>query len=107
MKNISQLLKAAQNAQARMAELQEELGRITVEGQAGGGMVRVQLTARGELKAVSIDPSLLKPEEREILEDLIVAAHQNARAAAEERMKAEMARLASEMGLPPGMGLPF
>ena len=107
MKNISQLLKAAQTAQARMAELQEELGRITVEGSAGGGMVTVRLTAKGELKAIEIDPALLKPEEKEILEDLIVAAHQNARAAAEERMKTEMARLASEMGLPPGMGLPF
>jgi len=93
--------------QAKMAEAQAELEQTTVDGEAGGGLVKVTLTAKGVLKSVSIDESLIKPEERAILEDLIVSAHAQARAKADEAMTEKMKALTGGLQLPPGMKLPF
>jgi DNA-binding YbaB/EbfC family protein len=101
------LMKQAQQMQAKMAEAQLELEQTVVEGEAGGGMVKVALTAKGSMKSVAIDPSLLKPEEKEILEDLILTAHMQARAKAEEAMAEKMKALTGGLPLPPGLKLPF
>ena len=84
MMDFMGLMKQAQQMQAKMAEAQAELEQTEVEGEAGGGLVKVTLSAKGAMKSISIDPSLLKPEEKEILEDLIVTAHVQARAKADE-----------------------
>ncbi|MBM3561561.1 MAG: YbaB/EbfC family nucleoid-associated protein [Alphaproteobacteria bacterium] len=101
------LMKQAQQMQAKMAEAQLELEQTVVEGEAGGGMVKVALTAKGSMKSVSIDPSLLNPDEKEILEDLILTAHMQARAKAEEAMAEKMKALTGGLPLPPGLKLPF
>jgi DNA-binding YbaB/EbfC family protein len=85
--------------------MQAELDKIEVEGTAGGGMVTIKLTAKGELKSVSIDPSLVKPEEKEIVEDLIVAAHADARRKADALMQEKMKSLTGGLPLPPGLKL--
>ena len=90
MPDIMSLMKQAQAVQAKMQEAQAEMERLEVEGQAGGGLVRVTLTAKGQMKALAIDASLVKPEEREILEDLIVAAHEDARKKAERLVEEKM-----------------
>ena len=107
MKNLGNLMKQAQEMQARMAELQERLAEMTVEGAAGGGLVTVSLNGKGEMKGIKIDPTLIDPAEPEILEDLIVAAHGDAKAKAEARMAEEMKELTGGLQLPPGMSLPF
>ena len=99
------LMKQAAQLQSKMQEMQAELDTITVEGAAGGGMVSVTLSAKGDLKAVRIDPSLIKPEEKEIVEDLIVAAHADARRKAETVMQDKMKGLTGGLPLPPGMKL--
>jgi len=101
------MMKQAQAMQAKMAEAQAELEQTIVEGEAGGGLVKVTLTAKGALKRLSIDDSLLKPDEREILEDLIVTAHAQARAKADEAMAEKMKSVTGGLQLPPGMKLPF
>jgi DNA-binding YbaB/EbfC family protein len=105
--DIMGLMKKAGAMQAKMAELQAELDTVTVEGLSGGGMVKVTLTAKGALQGLAIDPSLLKAEEKEILEDLIVAAHADARKKAEGVMEERMKELTAGLPLPPGMKLPF
>ncbi len=107
MMDFMGLMKQAQAMQAKMAEAQAELEQTVVEGEAGAGLVKVSLTAKGALRAISIDPSLLKAEEREILEDLIVTAHAQARAKAEEAMAEKMKAVTGGLQLPPGMKLPF
>jgi DNA-binding YbaB/EbfC family protein len=107
MPNIMELMKQAQAMQAKLQEAQAELDHVEVEGQAGGGMVRVILTAKGAMKGVVLDPSLLKPEEKEIVEDLIVAAHGDARAKAERVLEEKMKAMTAGMPLPPGLKLPF
>jgi DNA-binding YbaB/EbfC family protein len=107
MKNIGQLMKQAQAMQSRMAEMQAELERIEMAGQAGGGMVRITLNGKGEMRAVKIDPKLLDPAEVEVLEDLILAAAKDAKTKVEEHVAAEMAKLTGGLQLPPGMKLPF
>ena len=107
MKNLGQMMKQAQAMQARMAELQAEMARIEIAGQAGGGMVRVTLNGKGELRSVKIDPKLLAPAEAEILEDLIVAAFADAKAKVEARLAEEMAKVTGGLQLPPGLKLPF
>lgn len=107
MMDFMGLMKQAQQFQTKMAEAQLELDNVTVEGEAGGGLVKVTLTAKGAMKSVSIDPGLVKPEEKEILEDLIVSAHMQARAKAEEAMTEKMKALTGGLQLPPGMKLPF
>jgi DNA-binding YbaB/EbfC family protein len=99
------MMKQAAQLQTKMQELQAELDRIEVEGAAGGGMVTVKLSAKGEMRGAKIDPSLMKPEEKEILEDLLVAAHADARRKAEEVMQDKMKALTGGMPLPPGLKL--
>ena len=99
------LAKQASQLQAKMQALQAELDAIEVEGSAGGDLVKVQLTAKGELKSVAVDASLWKAEEREIAEDLIVAAHADARRKAETVLQDKMKELTGGMPLPPGLKL--
>ena len=105
--DIMGLMKKAGAMQAKMAEMQAELDTVTVEGLAGGGMVKIILTAKGALQGLTIDPSLLNADEKEILEDLIVAAHADARRKAEGVMEEKMKGLTAGLELPPGMKLPF
>jgi DNA-binding YbaB/EbfC family protein len=105
--DIMGLMKKAGAMQAKMAEMQAELDSVTVEGLAGGGMVKIILTAKGALQSLTIDPSLLKADEKEILEDLIVAAHADARRKAEGVMEEKMKGLTAGLELPAGMKLPF
>jgi DNA-binding YbaB/EbfC family protein len=98
-------MKQATELKSKMEAMQAELDRIEVEGTAGGGLVKVKLTAKGEMKGVSIDASVLKPEEKEILEDLLVAAHADARRKAEAVMQEKMQGLTGGLPLPPGLKL--
>jgi DNA-binding YbaB/EbfC family protein len=99
------MMKQAAQLQSKMKELQDELDRTEVEGAAGGGLVTVTLSAKGDLKGVKLDDSLMKPGETEILEDLLVAAHADARRKAEEVMQDKMKTLTGGLPLPPGMKL--
>jgi nucleoid-associated protein EbfC len=99
------LMKQATELKSKMEAMQAELDRIEVEGIAGGGMVTVTMTAKGEVRSVHIDPSLLKPEEKEVTEDLIVAAHGDARRKAETTLQEKMKAIAGGLPLPPGMKL--
>src|SRR5437588_5032859 len=99
------LMKQATQLQTKMQEMQAELDQITVEGAAGGGMVAVTMSAKGDLKSVRIDDSLVKPGEKEIIEDLIVAAHADARRKAEVLLAEKMKGLTGGLPLPPGMKL--
>jgi DNA-binding YbaB/EbfC family protein len=105
MADFMGLMKQAAQLQSKVQALQEELASIEVEGSAGGGLVTVTLTAKSDLKGVRIDPSLLKPEETEILEDLLVAAHAEARRKAEALMQDKMKDLTGGLPLPPGLKL--
>jgi len=105
MPDFMGLMKQAAQLQSKMEELQAELDTIEVEGVAGGGLVTVELTAKGEMKGAKIDDSLLKPGEKEILEDLLVAAHADARRKAESVVKEKMQGLTGGLPLPPGMKL--
>jgi len=105
MKNFTEMMKQAQALQGRVADMQAELERAEIEGSSGGGMVRVTLNGKGDMASVKIDPSLLKSEEAEILEDLIVAAHNDAKAKVEETMKEKMKSLTGGLPLPPGLKL--
>ncbi|MBO6783298.1 MAG: YbaB/EbfC family nucleoid-associated protein [Alphaproteobacteria bacterium] len=107
MKNLGNLMKQAQEMQAKMVEMQERLAEMTIDGAAGAGMVTVTLNGKSEMKGIKIDPSLLNADEGEILEDLIVAAHADAKKKAEERMAEEMKEVTGGLNLPPGMNLPF
>ena len=105
MKNFASMMKQAQELQTRMAEMQAEMERARVEGQSGGGLVVLTLNGKGELVGVKIDASLAKPEEVEILEDLIVAAHTDAKAKVERLLQEKMQSLTGGLPLPPGMKL--
>jgi nucleoid-associated protein EbfC len=105
MPDFMGLMKQAAQLQSKMEELQAKLDTIEVEGVAGGGLVTVALTAKGEMKGAKIDDSLLKPGEKEILEDLLVAAHADARRKAESVVKEKMQGLTGGLPLPPGMKL--
>jgi DNA-binding YbaB/EbfC family protein len=107
MPDFMGLMKQAAQMQSKMQELQAELDAIEVEGTAGGGMVTVRLTAKGDLKGIAVDDSLMKPSEKEILEDLLVAAHGDARKKAEQVMQEKMKSLTGGLQLPPGMPNPF
>lgn len=107
MKNLGNMLKQAQAVQAKMQEMQERLAGIEIEGRSGGGLVAVTLSGKGEMRRVKIDPSLFKPDDAEVVEDLIVAAHSDARSKLEARLQEEMAKITGGLNLPPGMGLPF
>jgi DNA-binding YbaB/EbfC family protein len=111
MKNLSQMLKQAQQMQSRMQEMQAKLESIEVEGASGGGMVKMALSGKGDLKRVAIDPSLMAADEREVLEDLLVAAHADAKQKVEAVMAEEMQKATGGLnlpgGLPGGFKLPF
>jgi DNA-binding YbaB/EbfC family protein len=107
MKNLGQMMKQAQAMQAKMQEMQAALERTEVTGVAGAGMVTVTVSGKGEMRRVKIDPKLVDPSEVEVLEDLIVAAANDARAKVEAQMQAEMAKLTGGLQLPPGFKLPF
>ncbi len=107
MKNLGQMMKQAQQMQAKMAEMQESLEKVEITGASGGGLVQVTLTAKGEMRKVAIDPTLIDKDEIEMLEDLIVAAHNDAKAKVEAHVAEEMGKLTGGLQLPPGMKLPF
>ena len=107
MKNLGQMLRQAQEIQGKMEEMQAKLAAIEVGGAAGGDMVTVTLNGRGEMRAMRCDPSLLQPGSAEMLCDLVVAAHNDAKGRLDARLAEEMGRLTGGLQLPPGMKLPF
>jgi DNA-binding YbaB/EbfC family protein len=107
MKNLGQMMKQAQEMQAKMAEMQEQLAEIEVTGASGGGMIRVTLNGKGEMRKVEIDPALVNPNEVEVLEDLIVAATNDAKVKVEAQAAQRMSELTGGLNLPPGFKLPF
>lgn len=107
MGDMAKLMKSAKDMQEKMAALQEELKTTTVTGESGAGLVKATATAKGELTALSIDPSIFSADDREVVEDLILAAIKDAQAKAAEKAQEEMARLTESLGIPPGVKLPF
>ena len=107
MKNLSGLMKQASQMQAKMQEMQAKLDAMEIEGEAGAGMVRVTLSGKSELKRLKLDPKLLDPAEAEMVEDLIVAAHADAKRKVEAIMAEEMQSATGGLELPGGMKLPF
>ena len=105
--DMGKMMKAAQEMQTKMAEMQEQLDIIKVVGESGAGLVKATATAKGELTALEIDPSIFNPEEKEVVEDLILAAIKDAQQKASDRSQEEMGKLTEGLGLPPGMKLPF
>jgi DNA-binding YbaB/EbfC family protein len=107
MKNIGAMMKQVQEMQTRMADMQARLETLTVTGQSGAGLVRVTLSGKGVMKGLEVDPSLLKPEEKEILEDLVIAAHTDAKSRMDQLVADEMKQVTGGLPLPPGFQLPF
>lgn len=107
MKNIGQMMKQAQEMQAKMGEMQAQLSRVEMTGSSGGGLVQVTMTGKGEMRAVKIDPSLVEPDGVEVLEDLVLAAANDARAKVDAHAAEEMQKLTGGLALPPGFKLPF
>jgi DNA-binding YbaB/EbfC family protein len=107
MKNLGQMMKQAQKLQEKVGELQEQLAQTEVTGAAGGGMVEVTMSGKGDVRKVRIDPSLVDPAEVEVLEDLVVAACNDAKQKVERTVAERMAELTGGLQLPPGMQLPF
>jgi len=105
--DMGKMMKAAQEMQTKMTEMQEELARMTVTGESGAGLVKATATAKGELTGLEIDPSIFNPDEKEVVEDLILAAIKDAQSRAAEKSQEEMRKLTEGMGLPAGMKLPF
>lgn len=111
MFNMQQMMQKAQSVQKKMEALQKELGDVEVQGASGGGLVSVTITCKGVMRAIKIDPSLVNPAEKDMLEDLIMAACNDARTKADQKMADETQKAMAAMGLPPGLmgggGLPF
>jgi DNA-binding YbaB/EbfC family protein len=107
MKNLGEMMQQVQAMQSRMAEMQARLEQATVMGQSGGGLVKVTLSGKGVMTRLDVDSSLLKPEEKDILEDLILAAHADAKTKSEAMMAEEMKSVTGGLPLPPGFKLPF
>ncbi|HEX6980823.1 MAG TPA: YbaB/EbfC family nucleoid-associated protein [Alphaproteobacteria bacterium] len=107
MKNLGNLMKQAQQMQAKMAEMQERLAQLEITGAAGGGMVQATVTGKGEIKRVKIDKSIVDPNDVEMLEDLVVAAINDARGKVEAVAAEEMQKLTGGLNLPGGFKLPF
>lgn len=107
MKNLQDMMKQAQAMQSKMAEMQNRLGDIEVEGQSGAGMVKVTLNGRGEARRISVDKAVVDPNEVEVLEDLLVAAVNDAKSKVEAAVQAETQKLMGGLKLPPGLKLPF
>ena len=104
--DMGKMMKAAQEMQSKVAELQEDLKRITVTGESGAGLVKATATAKGELTGLEIDPSIFTPSEKEVVEDLILAAVKDAQSKAAERERQEIQAMTEALGLPPDMKLP-
>jgi DNA-binding YbaB/EbfC family protein len=107
MPDFDEILKMAQNAQAELMKAQEGLDKIEVEGASGGGLVKIRASAKGRIIAVDIDESLLAPSEKQMVEDLIAAAINDARAKADQAAQSEMSKMTSGLPLPPGFKMPF
>lgn len=105
--DMAKMMKSAQEMQGKLVELQEDLARTIVTGEAGAGLVKARATAKGEITGLDIDPSILVASEKEVVEDLILAAIKDVQVKARARTEQEMAKLAEGLGLPPGMKLPF
>ena len=107
MPSLEEIMQMAQNAQAELQKAQDNLDKIEVEGQSGGGLVKVRCSAKGRIIAVSIDDTLLTPAEKTMVEDLIAAAFNDARAKADQAAATEMQKMSSSLPLPPGFQMPF
>lgn len=105
--DMAKMMKTAQQMQTKVTELQEELHNMMVVGESGAGLVKATASAKGELKALDIDPSIFSGDDKEVVEDLILAAIKDAQMKASDRAQAEMAKITEEMGLPADMKLPF
>ena len=105
--DMAKMMKQAQEMQGKVAQMQDDLENIMVEGVSGAGLVKATATAKGELKGLDIDPSIFNGDEKEVVEDLILAAIKDAQAKAAQRSESEMSRLTEELGLPKDMNLPF
>lgn len=107
MKDIMGMMKAASEMKGKMEAMQAELAELVVEGRSGGGMVTVSLSGKGDLKGVKIDPSLFKEDDVDVLEDLIIAAHADAKGKSEAEMARKMSDVTAGLPIPPGMKFPF
>ena len=107
MPNIDEIMKMAQNAQNELMKAQNELDNVIVEGQSGGGLVKILASAKGRIVSVTIDESLLQPSEKQMVEDLVAAAINDARFKADQAAQAEMQKVTSGLPLPPGFKMPF
>jgi DNA-binding YbaB/EbfC family protein len=105
--DMGKMMKAAQDMQTKMAEMQDELNRVTVIGESGAGLVKATATAKGELTALDIDPSIFNADEKEVVEDLILAAIKDAQSKASDKSQEEMQKMTEGLGLPADMKLPF
>ena len=105
--NFNDMMKKAQEMQKKMQEMQDSLSNLEVEGTSGGGMVKIIMNCKNEVKKIDIDPSIIKQDDKTMMEDLIVAALNDAKSKAEEKSKDEMKKLTGGLGLPPGMKMPF
>ena len=107
MGDMAKMMKAAQEMQGKVAQMQDDLHSITVQGEAGAGLVEATCTAKGDLSGLDIDPSIFNGDDKEVVEDLILAAIKDAQQKASERAKEEMSKITEGLGLPAGMNLPF
>ncbi|WP_439119841.1 YbaB/EbfC family nucleoid-associated protein [Marivita sp.] len=107
MGDMAKMMKAAQEMQGKMAQMQEDLATLTVTGESGAGLVKATATAKGELTGLDIDPSIFNGDDKEVVEDLILAAIKDAQQKAQAKAQEEMSKLTEGLGLPPGMNLPF
>lgn len=107
MGDMAKMMKAAQEMQQKMADLQEDMHSMTVEGESGAGLVKATCTAKGELKSLDIDPSIFNADDKEVVEDLILAAINDAQTRAADKAQEEMSKLTEGLGLPKDMKLPF
>ena len=105
--DMAKMMKAAQEVQTKMAQLQEDMHNMMITGESGAGLVKATCTAKGELKSLDIDPSIFNADDKEVVEDLILAAIKDAQARASDTAQAEMSKLTEGMGLPKDMKLPF
>ncbi len=105
--DMAKMMKQAQEMQGKMAQMQDDLENIMVEGVSGAGLVKATATAKGDLKGLNIDPSIFNGDDKEVVEDLILAAIKDAQAKASARAQDEMGKMTEGLGLPPGMNLPF
>ena len=105
--DMAKMMKQAQEVQGKMAQMQEDLATMTVQGESGAGLVKATATAKGELTALDIDPSVFNEDDKEVVEDLILAAIKDAQSKAQDKSNEEMGRLTEEMGLPAGVKMPF